>query len=160
MHADILKCDLEATGKPCQSFKNHFSALLQGKIRATYGSNKQPSYRRELEGGEEQQVCSLTMERLEGCSRAQRGCCEDRGQASSHLLTDPPCLLSLQPSSLACPHPSTCTAADLYSFFFFCHVVMTGQTAVLSRRVSCFTSVSLSTSCSLISVWNCFLEGI
>lgn len=100
------------------------------------------------------------MEGLEGCSGVWRGCCEEGGTTSPHLLTDPSCLLlSLQQSPLACPHPSTCTAADLYSFFFW-YVVMTGQTAVLSRRVSCFTSVSLSTSCSLISVWNCFLEGI
>lgn len=76
MHADILKCDLEATGKPCQSFKNHFSALLQGKIHATYGSNKQPSHRQELEGGEEQQVCSRSLFSQYGGTgrgRVQRG---------------------------------------------------------------------------------------
>lgn len=68
---DVLKCDLEATNKPCQSFKNHFSPLLQKKIHTTY-SYKRPSHRLESEGGEEYQVYSVVIEKPEpvGCREA------------------------------------------------------------------------------------------
>lgn len=76
---DILKCDLEGTDKPCQSFKNHFSPLLQEKIHTIYSSNKWPSHRLELEGSKEYQVYSVVMEKPEQCSGAQRGCCKEGG---------------------------------------------------------------------------------
>lgn len=75
------------------------------------------------------------------------------------MLTNSSCLfLSQQLSPLTCPHPSTCMAADLDRGFL--HVVMTGQTAVLSRGVSCFPSLTPSTSCSLIFTQYCFLQYV
>lgn len=96
-------------------------------------------------------------EKPEQSRGAWRGCGRGKDNPDKMCWLVPPASAK-QPALLACLHPSTCRAAGLERRFL--HVVLRGQTAVLSRGVSCLLSVSPFTSCSLIFIQNCYLEDV
>lgn len=100
------------------------------------------------------------VEKQEQGSGAQRGCCKYGGDKPDGTCWLIPSASSSPSSRLPSRALSPAPAWLQIWIGVFLHVVMTGQTTVLSRGASWFPSVSPSTSCSLIFTQNCFLKDI